>query len=204
MRATRAGLPILAGLVSLLVLAGCQDGKTYQYAVPAVTDDGWETAHVRQEHLNPDVINALFLQILNHRYKNMHSVLIAKNGKLVVEEYFPRREGDRQQQALSRVRIHEQESVTKSVNALLIGIAIDQQLIRGVEEKMSAFFPEYADLFADHHKAKLRLQQFLSMTALARDESTYPYTYCMLLFCPLLPHVTCCYYNRFPTSIQHR
>src|SRR5438552_13052384 len=30
------------------------------------------------------------------------------------------------------------------------------------------------------------------------------YTYCLLLFCPLLPHVTCCYYNRFPNSIQHR
>jgi hypothetical protein len=179
MRATCAGLPILAGLVSLLVLAGCQDGKTYQYAVPEVTDDGWETAHMRQEHLNPEVINALFLEVLTHRYKNIHSVLIAKNGKLVVEEYFPRREGDRQQQALSRVRIHAQESVTKSVNALLIGIAIDQNLIRGVEEKIAAFFPEYADLFVEHDKATLRLQQFLSMTALAWDESTYPYTYCI-------------------------
>src|SRR5438876_778718 len=29
------------------------------------------------------------------------------------------------------------------------------------------------------------------------------YTYCLLLFCPLLPHVTYCYYNRFPTNIQH-
>src|SRR6266852_8505059 len=30
------------------------------------------------------------------------------------------------------------------------------------------------------------------------------YTYCMPLFSLLLPHVTSCYYNRFPTSTQHR
>ena len=81
MLSKRSGLPILAGRVSLLVLAGCKDGKTYQYAVPEVTGDGWETAHA-------DVVNALFLRVLNHGDKNMHSVLIAKNGKLVVEEYF--------------------------------------------------------------------------------------------------------------------
>ena len=102
MLSRRPGLPILAGLVSLLALSGCTDGKTYQYAVPEVTDDGWETAHVSRENLNPDVVNGLFFQVLNHGYKNMHSVLIAKNGKLVVEEYFPRREGDRRQQALKR------------------------------------------------------------------------------------------------------
>ena len=169
-----SGLPVLAGLVSLLVLSGCTDGKTYQYAVPEFTADGWETAHVSRENLNPDVVNALFLGVLNHGYKNMHSVLIAKNGKLVVEEYFPRREGDRQEQALKRVTLHEQQSVTKTVNAILIGIAIDQQLIRGVEEKISAFFPEYADIFADREKDQLRLRHFLSMTALAWDESTYP------------------------------
>ena len=158
MLSKRSGLPILAGLVSLVVLSGCTDGKTDQYAVPEVTDDGWETAHVSRENLDPDVVNALFLRVLNHGYKNMHSVLIAKNGKLVVEEYFPRREGDRRQQALKRVTLHEQASVTKSVNAILIGIAIDRQLIRGVEEKISAFFPEYADIFADDAKAKLRLK----------------------------------------------
>src|SRR5438552_13374257 len=54
MLSTRAGLPLLTGLMSLLVLAGCKDGQTYRYAVPEVTDDGWETTHVSQEHLNPD------------------------------------------------------------------------------------------------------------------------------------------------------
>jgi hypothetical protein len=37
-----------------------------------------------------------------------------------------------------------------------------------------------------------------------RDTGHSPYTYCLLLFCPLLAHITCCYYNRFPTNFQHR
>jgi Beta-lactamase len=73
--------------------------------------------------------------------------------------------------------MHQQHSVTKSVTSVLIGIAIDQQLIRGVDEKISAFFPEYADIFAESAKDTLRLRHFLSMSsALSWDEWTYPYT----------------------------
>jgi len=131
---------------------------------------------VSGEHIDVEVLKELFDQVLNETYKNIHSVLLVKNGKLVVEEYFPRRYGEGQEQALKRVSIHEQASVTKSVNAILIGIAIDQQLIRGVEEKIATFFPEYADIFAESAKDTLRLKHFLSMTALAWDEWTYPYT----------------------------
>ena len=47
-------------------------------------------------------------------------------------------------------------SATKSVNSILVGIAIDQHLIGGVDEKISAFFPEYDDLFADPRKDAIR------------------------------------------------
>ena len=179
----RSGVPIVAFVVTLLVFAGnvkdsvpANPVKPYQYTVPEVTNDGWETAHVSGEHIDADVLKELFDRVLNETYKNIHSVLLVKNGKLVVEEYFPRRYDEGQEQALQRVTIHGQYSVTKSVNAILIGIAIDQQLIRSVEEKISAFFSEYADIFAESAKDTLRLKHFLSMTALAWDEWTYPFT----------------------------
>jgi CubicO group peptidase (beta-lactamase class C family) len=40
-------------------------------------------------------------------------------------------------------------SATKSVVSILTGIAIDQHLIKGIDEKVSNFFPEYAGVFAD-------------------------------------------------------
>jgi CubicO group peptidase (beta-lactamase class C family) len=184
---TRSRLPLVILVVTLLVQAGyVQDGapanpgKPYQYTVPEATNDGWETVHVSSENINAELLKTLFDRVLNETYKNIHSVLLIKNDKLVVEEYFQTWHGDAESRdlirALDRVTMHQQHSVTKSVTSLLIGIAIDQQLIRGVDEKIAAFFPEYADIFAESAKDTLRLKHFLSMSALVWDELTYPYT----------------------------
>ena len=98
---TRSGLPFVALVVTLLVYFGdVQHGapashvKPYQYTVPEATNDGWETAHVRDEHIDAEMITALFDRVINETYKNIHSVLLVKNGKLVVEEYFQTWHGD--------------------------------------------------------------------------------------------------------------
>jgi CubicO group peptidase (beta-lactamase class C family) len=152
--------------------------RTYQYAIPEKINDGWETASLASENINADVIKDLFERISDNTYKNITSVLIVKNGKLVVEEYFPRQEvlGERRERVLKRVSPQQLYSATKSVTSILIGLAVEQHLIRGVDEKISAFFPEYADIFAHDGKDTLSLKDFLSMSAgLAWDEWTYPY-----------------------------
>jgi hypothetical protein len=65
------------------------DSKTYQYGVPERLNDGWETASLSGVSLDTNLIRELFARIGNNSYKNIHSVLLVKNGKLVVEEYFP-------------------------------------------------------------------------------------------------------------------
>src|SRR5437870_12036918 len=99
----RFGFPLVAVLVTLLVLTGCEKnhvpagtGATYQYTVPEETTDGWETAHVSSESIDADLVKALFERISNKTYKNIHSVLLVKNGKLLVEEYFPGQDGEGQ------------------------------------------------------------------------------------------------------------
>jgi CubicO group peptidase (beta-lactamase class C family) len=68
-------------------------------------------------------------------------------------------------------------SATKSVNSILIGIAIDQHLIRDVNEKISTFFLEYSAIFTNKEKDAICLKDLLSMTAgLSWDEWTYPRT----------------------------
>jgi len=141
------------------------------------TKDGWEVASPSEEKLDAAMINSMLEQVRSGMYRNVHSVIIARNGKLVVEEYFPRTEGDRREQALRRASPVESTSATKSVTSILIGIAIDRGLIRGADAKLSTFLPEYADVFADPAKAKLTLKDLLTMTAgLAWDEWKLPYT----------------------------
>jgi CubicO group peptidase (beta-lactamase class C family) len=163
-------------MLPLLILR-LADAQTYQYILPEQTKDGWETSSLKTQGVNVDLIQSMIQKIRSGECKNVQSVLIAKNGKLVVEEYFPRQEGDRREQALRRVAPQEQTSATKSVTSILIGIAIDRHLIRSVDEKLPTFFPEYGDIFADADKAQLRLKDLLCMSAgLSWDEWSYPYS----------------------------
>lgn len=153
--------------------------RPYEYTAPDKTADGWETASIGDVHLNRGLIADLCERISDDTYKNISSVVIVKDGKLVVEEYFPQQEllGDRRSRALRRVAPQQLYSATKSVTSILIGIAIDRGLIRNVDEKVSTFFPEYADLFAGPEKARLCLRDFLAMSAgMQWDKWTHGYS----------------------------
>jgi CubicO group peptidase (beta-lactamase class C family) len=181
-------------LTSLLLIltsfinGGPNIGLAQENRVPEKVNDQWETAAPESEGLDPQRIGDMVAKVVNQgaqaggpaateQYTNISSVVIVRNGKLVVEEYFPRTEGDRRAKAFRRVALQEQASVTKSVTSILIGIAIDQSLISGVDEKISALLPEYADIFSNEDKDKIRVRDLLSMQAgLSWDEWTFSYT----------------------------
>jgi CubicO group peptidase (beta-lactamase class C family) len=173
---------VLLAVVALHVGCGTSRGpvpgaRTPQPTASEKTNDGWETADLAAALLDAKPIQDLLERIRNNTYKNIHGVLLVQNGKLVVEEYFPGQQEDGKQQAFTRDTLHEIHSATKSINSILIGIAIDQKLIRSVDEKISTFFPEYGDIFADGKRDAICLKHLLSMTAgLSWDEWTNSYT----------------------------
>jgi CubicO group peptidase (beta-lactamase class C family) len=172
-------------LVIILVALSCfaedqiatNNAKTYPYTVPEKTNDGWETGSLNSVNLDTNLIDELFERVGNGGYKNIHCVLLAKGGKLVIEEYFAGQNSVGQYPKFTRDTLHEMKSATKSVNSILVGIAIDRHLIHSVDEKVSSFFPEYSDVFTNKEKDAIRLKDLLSMTAgLSWDEWTHPYT----------------------------
>ncbi len=149
----------------------------YEYSLPANTDDGWKPVHLSEVGLNSEAISEMINRIRDETYQNIHSVLIVRDGKLALEEYFPGTNRRDQMIEYNRNTLHETHSVTKSVNSILIGIAIDQGLISNVDAKVLDFFPEYKDLISDPQKMQIRLKDLLVMrSGLKWDESTYPYT----------------------------
>jgi CubicO group peptidase (beta-lactamase class C family) len=174
--------PTGASLLTLLAVLGCDASRpgderrvATRLSTQAATPD-WPTASL-QESFNGQLIQQLFARIDDGTYKNIHGVLLVRDGKLVVEKYFSGQDEQVKHQQFQRDALHDLASATKSVNSILVGIAIDQHLIGGVDEKISAVFPEYADLFADPKKSAIRLRDCLSMTTgLAWNESDLPYT----------------------------
>ncbi len=90
------------------------------------------------------------------RIPNFRSILVVKNGKLIAEEYYARKEDPRPQHV---------QSITKSITSLLIGIAIDQGVIKSEKELIKPFFPEYFSKPHDKRKEKITIEGLLTMSS---------------------------------------
>jgi CubicO group peptidase (beta-lactamase class C family) len=63
----------------------------------------------------------------------LHSLIVSRRGELLLEYYAPNQ---------SRTRLANIKSASKSIIAMLVGIAIDRKLIKGVAEPIVTYFPE--------------------------------------------------------------
>jgi CubicO group peptidase (beta-lactamase class C family) len=130
--------------------------RKYIYQQPEEIDDGWETASLNEVDIDSGKIEEMMLDVLSGNDKNIHSILLIKNGKLVFEEYF---------YGYNRDKLHFLASVSKSITSLLIGIAIDLKLTADVETNVYEFFPEYTGTKWIDQKYPITLQHLLTMTA---------------------------------------
>jgi CubicO group peptidase (beta-lactamase class C family) len=89
------------------------------------------------------------------QFPDLHSLLIVRNGYLVVEEYFAGQQAE---------RLHMQQSVTKSFTSAAIGIAIDKGYINNVQESVLGFFPDLEGIgHIDDRKQAMTLEDLLTM-----------------------------------------
>ncbi len=161
---------------SLKIIPEEKSKYSYTYRVPEQTDDGWQTAHIAKTNLDEKKLSNLIERIKSGAYINIHSVLIVKDGKLVLEEYFPGREFERGHVNFTRDDLHGIMSATKSITSTLLGIAIDKGIIKNTDDELVSFFPEYEKELKANKTAGIKLRNVLSMTAgLDWDEWTYLY-----------------------------
>ena len=130
--------------------------REYTYRQPERIGDGWETASLIEADIDSEKIDEMMRTILSGNDKNLHSILLIKNGKLVFEEYF---------YGYNREKLHFLASVSKSITSTLIGIAIDQKLTKDVETRAYEFFPEYTGTKWISQKYPITLQHVLTMAA---------------------------------------
>jgi CubicO group peptidase (beta-lactamase class C family) len=115
------------------------------------------------------------------RLSNLHGVIVARGGRLVLERYFA---GEDQSwgQPLGKVAfgpdtLHDLRSVTKSLVCLVYGIALAQGKVPPPEAELMAQFPEYPELATQPARRRITVAHVLSMTmGTAWDELSVPYT----------------------------
>jgi len=151
---TLKSILILVALLNVATFANSQD--RYSYKIPDETDDGWKTGRLLDSGFDSLKINALFNQLISEDHK-LHSILMVRNSKLLLEEYFGGYKTD---------RVHDLRSVTKSIIAILMGIAIDKGFITSIDDPVSNYlkFPEDSKE-VDARKQLITLRHLLTMSS---------------------------------------
>lgn len=114
------------------------------------------------------------------RAPGLHGVVVVRHGRLVLE-WYGAGEDFKWNESLGSATfgpdtLHDVRSVTKSVVALLYGIALADGRVPGPEEPLLRHFPEYPDLAADARRTRLTVEHALTMTLGLEWDESVPYT----------------------------
>ena len=122
---------------------------------PPALNDGWDVSTPEAENIDAEMIHKAVGFLHDNEDANVHSLLIVRNNRLVLESYF---------NGWNRDRKHDLRSATKSFTSCLVGIAIDKGFLPSTEVPVYSFFPEYK-LFDnwDERKASIPIRHFLQM-----------------------------------------
>lgn len=112
-------------------------GIIYNYNKPEQIDNYLQTDSIFKFIMDSTAVCNLIERIINYEFGRLESILIIKNGKLILEEYFYN---------YNRTKLHRINSCTKSISSLLLGITLDRHKMSNVDQSVFNFFPKYASL----------------------------------------------------------
>ncbi|MEZ5463485.1 serine hydrolase domain-containing protein [Dokdonella sp.] len=134
---------------------------------PAALDDGWKVADAGKLGWNTGLFESAGKKIADGTWKGTTSLLVAHKGQLIHESYY--NEG-------SLEHLNDTRSLTKTVTAMLVGAAIDRDLIASVDERVfDAFKDRPAPKNPDPRKNAITLEDLLTMSSLleCNDENQF-------------------------------
>lgn len=115
----------------------------------------WQTIDPLTLRMDSEKLSELDFMIRSE-YSNINGIVVIRNGSIAYEKYY---------NGYGPSDTHHVASVTKSILSSLIGIAIDADYIKSVDQYVLDFFPEYIPDAADTQKQDITIRHLLTMTA---------------------------------------
>jgi len=130
------------------------------FGLPGVSAFGqtdWRRATPASVGIDGARLSAMETAIHNGDFKKIGSVLVARHGQLVYEKYF---EGDAS-------TLRDTRSATKSITSALIGLAIQEKKLSGVDAKILSLLPEHRRALEnpDPRKEAISVEDLLTMSS---------------------------------------
>lgn len=126
-------------------------------AHPQSSNDSWTHSNPADMGLSPTKLRAMSAAARSEDFKKIGSILIARHGKLVYEDYL---EGDAN-------TLRDTRSATKTITDILVGMAIDEGKLSGVNAKVLSLLPDRARRVQnpDPRKFAMTIEDLLTMSS---------------------------------------
>src|SRR5271166_4062881 len=144
-------------MVATIAVGWSSPGGAQAGTVPVEKQDALITAAPETLGIAAKPLHDMETAIRAGEFKKIGSILVARHGKLVYEGYF---EGD-------EATLRDTRSATKSITDVLIGIAIGEKKLSGVDARVLQLLPERARKMQnpDPRKLTITVEDFLTMSS---------------------------------------
>src|SRR6266498_1010549 len=144
-------------LIFTALLAAAQASAQARQNAPSTNwpTRGWRSSSPEAQGMDSAKLAEAFDFIREHKIP-IHSLLIVRNGNIVLDAYFYPFQSD---------QLHDGASMTKSVTSTLIGIAIGQRRLSGVSQSVLSLFPQRTIANRDERKEQVTIEHLLTMTS---------------------------------------
>lgn len=149
----KVGDLLAAGDLQLVVPAKAKIDKQAAAIQPVRPGSGWE---ISKAPYNKGRIEELNRKIAENLFKEIKSVVIIKDGKLLIEEYF---------NGASRETLHDTRSVGKSFASTMMGIAITDGFIKGENQTLKDFYDLRRFANFSSKKESVTIKSLLTMSS---------------------------------------
>ncbi len=141
--------PLLFMALIAFLLAGTSFPLRAQHKLAMGSVEGAELSLARLQPLED--------AIRSGKFKKITSVLIAHRGQLIYEKYFEGTDAN---------TLRDTRSVTKTITGMLVGIAIDEGHLAGVDARVLSLFPDKQPVQnPDSRKDKITVEDLLTMSS---------------------------------------
>lgn len=120
---------------------------------PIKPDSGWEISDFK---FNKKKIEALNKEIATYNLKEITSIIVTHNGKLLLEEYF---------NGADRNTLHDPRSAGKSFASTLMGIAIEDGYIKNENQTLNEFYDLKSFENYNIIKDQIKIKDLLTMSS---------------------------------------
>ncbi len=124
---------------------------------PQTPNTAWSQATLADSGLSETKLHSLSTAVRSGEFKKIGSILIARHGKLVFEDYV---DGDES-------TLRDTRSATKSITSILVGLALQDKKLSGVDAKVLALLPDRAKRLQnpDPRKTQITIEDLLTMSS---------------------------------------